>query len=273
MNKGFKLFVLFLFWLNLVKSGFEVDVIWEFDTDGDTAGWGEASVAESDMSVSAFNGTLICSISGSFPYLDSPSLFLTITPRHFVVIRMKYSGVSSTANLLLRSGVAQNGQAQIDANTQYWTARQQMTITSDSGSSRTLYKSANVVDDNPTTYWNSTTKSAAYIIFDLGDYRTITSLRINPIGGTNSPRRCFLQRSITGGIGPFTSVISFTVPSSSSPAAPTTTVNGFSGLARYWKLLILDNYGGDSIGIRDFYLDGYDDSVTVVPFAINNAGG
>jgi hypothetical protein len=147
-----------------------------------------------------------------------------------------------------------------------------MTVSSDSGSISALHNSASVVDGNPTTYWNSTLTSAAYIIFDLGDYRTISSLRITPIGGSISPRRCFLQRSVTGGIGPFTSVISFTVPSSLSPAAPTMTVRGFSGLARYWKLLILDNYGGHTIGIRDFYLDGYDDSVTVVPFAVNNAG-
>ena len=45
----------------------------------------------------------------------------------------------------------------------------------------------------------------------------------------------------------------------------------FEGYARYWRLIIVDNHGGPNIGIREIYLDGYDERVNVVPFDLDNS--
>lgn len=50
------------------------------------------------------------------------------------------------------------------------------------------------------------------------------------------------------------------------------TVSGFSGHARHWRLLIIDNYGAKKIAIREITLNGFDEYISMVPFALNNAG-
>lgn len=60
--------------------------------------------------------------------------------------------------------------------------------------------------------------------------------------------------------------------SNTASTIPEQKVSGFSGFARYWKLLVVDNYGGSTTAIREFNLDGYDDTVTPVPFALVNTG-
>jgi hypothetical protein len=69
-------------------------------------------------------------------------------------------------------------------------------------------------------------------------------------------------------VGPFKTVASFQLINVSEAQ----TVSGFSSHARHWRLLILDNYGGGSIAIREAALAGYDEYISMVPFAIDNSG-
>ena len=47
-------------------------------------------------------------------------------------------------------------------------------------------------------------------------------------------------------------------------------VSAFDGLARYWRLLVIDNYGGPGVGIREVSFWGYSEEVSVSPFSIDN---
>lgn len=189
-----------------VRGQIEVDVAWNFDKTDDTSGWGNATASQSGIAVSSKNGNLVCSTTGTSPVLDSPSLFLEVSTRTFVVLRMSYLGVAQAANLLLRSSASPNSAQQLAFNTQYWSARQRMTIVSSTAGTTPNA----MVDGDPTTTYEANSASAVEIIFDLGDFRQINALRLLPSGTTSSPKRCFLQRSITSGVGPFQTVTSFT---------------------------------------------------------------
>jgi hypothetical protein len=262
----------------------ELDVSWDFNNDRDTQGWGNSTTEEMNMEVKSENGELRCSVIGFNPRLESPRLFLNISRRHYVVIRAKYVGAAQDARLLLRSAGAPSPNQQLDLGTSYWSERQRMVPISSSTASSTSTDKTKLSDDNPQTYFLSTASSAVNVVVDLGSHRWITALRIVPLGDKRSPKRCVLQKSITSGVGPFETVKSFTMTADFSHRTSVTSNNGstldlteqrfagFDGYARYWRLIVLDNYGGSGVGVRELRLDGYDDTVTPVPFKLNNTG-
>jgi hypothetical protein len=140
-----------------------------------------------------------------------------------------------------------------------------------------------LVDGQPATYFLSQASAGVSVVLDMGDARWVTALRITPIGDSRTPQRCVLQHSITGGVGPFETVRSFTLTHLGPRGASTRQgnasdyeeqrISGFSGYARYWRLVVIDNYGGVGVGIREIQLEGYDETVTPVPFLLNNTGG
>lgn len=110
--------------------------------------------------------------------------------------------------------------------------------------------------------------SPEYVVLDVGDFRWITSLTIKSKGDRTSPKNCLLQSSATGGVGPFLTLATFRLADSTDDQ----TVTGFSGHARYFRLMVLDNHGGATINIRQLALDGYSERISVASFAIDNTG-
>lgn len=261
----------------------ELDVSWDFNTDRDLQGWGNSTAEEMNMEVKCENGELRCSIIGFSPKLESPRLFLNVSRRHFVIMRAKYIGAAQNARLLLRSGGVPSPNEQLILGTSYWSHAQRMIPISSSPANSTVYDKAGIADDDLQTYYLSQTSVAANIVLDLGSHRWVSALRLVPVGDIRSPKRCLLQKSITSGVGPFETVKAFTVEVDLSSKIPDTTDGstldaseqrfaGFSGYARYWRVVLLDNYGGSGIGVREVHLEGYDETVTPVPFQLNNTG-
>jgi hypothetical protein len=257
----------------------ELDVSWDFTDRQGASGWGNSTSEVMNMEVKAEHGELRCSIIGHQPKLDSPSLFLNITSRHYVIIRAKYEGAAHDANLLLRSGGGPSPNQQLLLTRSYWEQRLPVIPFSSSIATSPLHDSSKLVDGLPQTYYLSSNPKGVNIVFDLGSYRMITGLRVLPIGDENSPRRCLLQYSITNGIGPFQTVRSFTVAMNQDTLGSTIRSGyneqqfvGFSAYSRYWRLIVLDNYNGASVGIREISLDGYDERVTPVAFKLINNG-
>ena len=260
-----------------INKAHEVDVSWDFNDNNDLLGWGNSTSEEMNMEVKCENGELRCSIIGFAPKLESPRLFLNASRRHFVIIRAKYLGSAQDARLLLRSGGAPSPRQNMDFGTSHWSERSPMVAISSSEANSSQYDRSMIADNKLDTYYLSQASTAINLIFDLGTFRWITAFRINPIGDDRSPKRCLLQQSMSSGVGPFETVKAFTMQGNSTDAGPTLNFEeqrftGFNGYARYWRLIVLDNYGGSGIGIRELYLDGYDETVTPVPFKIDNTG-
>ena len=257
------------------SGGYEIDVSWDF-TDGDFGGWANATFEEMQMEVMSTNGELRCSIKDDAPKIDSPQLFLPIGSRHYVVMRMSYSGASTTAKWLLRSGSTVSGRSHRDFGNTYWAAKlDPVVVTASATTNDTLYGGDHAVDGDKYTYFLGDSPSGVYMILDLGTSRWIKELRMLPLGDANSPKTCLLQRSITMGAGPFETVVQFQVAKVSSTTSSNYTteethVIGFNH-ARYC-LIVLDNHGGDSVGIRELSLHGYDEEIAVLPFDIVNMG-
>ncbi len=74
---------------------------------------------------------------------------------------------------------------------------------------------------------------------------------------------------MTSGSGPFVTVASFQLKNGTTEVQ---TVSGFSGHARHWRLLVIDNYGAKRIALREITLNGYDEYISMAPFDLNNAG-
>lgn len=267
------------------SSQLEYDITWNFDTYPDRykAGWANGSANSIKMEAAVAGGELRCSITGLNPVLDSPSLFLNVTNRHYIVMRAKYTGQSTQARLLLRSGVAPSPEPQNSPITGYWEGRLPTeAIVGTTAPSTSAHPASALFDGSSYTYYESSSKSMTQIVMDLKSFRWIVGLKIFPIGGSESPKRCILMASTTTGVGPFKTVHTFTVQANERAVNAQTTSDGaqlteqyfagFQGYARYWKLLILDNYGGNYTSIRELYLDGYDERVTMVPFDISNTG-
>eukprot|EP01033_Poteriospumella_lacustris_P010559 gene10559-7511_t len=234
------------------------------------------------MEAAVAGGELRCSIKGDNPILDSPSLFLNVSNRHYVVMRAKYNGQSTQGRLLLRSGVAPSPEPQNNPITAYWEGRlQTVPVVGTTDAASSLHTADMLFDDDPYTYYVSNTTKLTSVVMDLRSFRWIVGLRILPYGGNKSPRRCLLMYSTTTGIGPFKTALSFTVQANNQSAdnqtpsmaasLATQHFTGFQGYARYWKLMVLDNYGGNQVAIREVYLEGYDERVTMVPFEVDNS--
>mmetsp|Transcript_6182 Transcript_6182/g.8636 ORF Transcript_6182/g.8636 Transcript_6182/m.8636 type:complete len:1059 (+) Transcript_6182:817-3993(+) len=256
----------------------EVDISWDFDdNDVINSGWGNATREQMDMEVKVREGELRCSIIGYSPKVESPNLFIETTPRHYLTFRTRYTGVASTARWLFRSGNAPSPDQQLILNMNYWTTRSPIRIidATSFNSSHPQYNFAALVDADPYTYYRSNSNAGIFFIFDLQNHRWVSSLRILPFGDSSSPKNCILQSSMTTGVGAFQTVTSFTLVENLvvNGAMQEQVIQGFNGYARYWRLIILNNYGNlNHIGIRDLQLDVHDDTVNVVPFNLDGSG-
>ena len=104
------------------SGGYEIDVSWDF-TAGDLGGWGNSTTEEMQMEITSINDELRCSVVGATPNIDSPLLFIDVTRRHYIVMRMMYFGNNRKAKFLLRSGTSVSGRAHLDHKTSYWSSR------------------------------------------------------------------------------------------------------------------------------------------------------
>ena len=197
--------------------------------------------------------------------LDSPLLRLEMTPFSYVVIRMQYYGAPVKAVLQLMVGPPDTGQPPYSVP---WTARQALRVVDDSGSLANT-SAADAIDGNPYTSWQANSTLGAWLILDLGGDRSVTEIKILTYSNT-SPRRCLLQMSVTSGVGPFRTAASFTVQNDSIGFQSFTGME--VGYARYWKLLVLDDYGGPIVQIFEVEIFGMDNSIANIPFSIPNTG-
>jgi hypothetical protein len=254
----------------------EIDIAWEFNDNQNPyrSGWANASSDLTDVSAQELFGELRCNIIGYNPRLDSPNLYLTVSNRHYIVMRGRYDGQATQGRLLLRSGAQPSSNGPKTAN--WIVERQPMVVVSSTDPVNTASTSANCVDGDMHTLYTANVTNNAQITFDLGSFRLITGMRILGSGDKNSPKRCVLFRSTTVGLGPYEKVALVTLQKNVSTtggyAIEDQSFTGFTGYGRYWKLLLLDNYGGSGLSVREVNLDGYDERVTIVPISIDNSG-
>ena len=221
------------------SGGYEIDVSWDF-TDGDFGGWGNATFEEMQMEIVSSNGELRCSIKDNSPKIDSPQLFLPIGSRHYVVMRMSYSGASTTAKWLLRSGSTVSGRSHRDFSNSYWAAKlDPMVVSASATADDSLYSADNAVDGDKYTYFLGDSPSGVYMILDLGTSRWIKELRMLPLGDANSPKTCLLQRSRTTGAGPFETVTHFHVSKVNTTTSKQLHNRGDSCNRFFWSLTLL----------------------------------
>ena len=245
-----------------------------FDFGSSLEGWAEDGTSvETELIARVEAGELRASLLDRHPVLDSPFVALNITPVHFVVLRMKYTGTPALGRLLfLTPDISSNSSSSsLFVSESFldipWVARQPPSVVS-SAASLSNHPASNVVDGDLTTYFESSITSGAFIIFDLKDYRSVDQINLLSPANTTSPRRCLLQRSLTSGVGPFTTVTSFTLSNTSTSFQ---TISGFvSSSARYWQLLLLDNYGGSSIVLNEVSFGGSDAAIHSISYPIYN---
>eukprot|EP01035_Chromulina_nebulosa_P024544 gene24544-31964_t len=248
---------------------------WDFEeADVLSTGWGNATVVQMEMRVSISSGSLRCAILGYTPKIESPNVYIETTPRHYITFRASYGGAADSARLLIRTGNSPSPDQQSLMNREYWTSRLPMKIIDGTGFLDSVQpKFSLLVDSDPYTYF-STSYTAGFIVFDLQDYRWITSISVLPFGDSSSPKDCVLQYSITSGVGPFQTVSSFTLMENNavSGSMQPQVIQGFNGYARYWRLLTLNNYGAQVTRVREVDLIGHDDTVNVVPIDLDRSG-
>lgn len=280
-------FLLFLTSISPIKGLVEIDVSWDFSNDRDFSGWANATAEEMHLDLKVENGEMSGTVLGqsfsqydSPPHFDSPQLLIDLTRRHYLILRMMYFGSASLGRVLMKSSLSYNRE-HIDHIRQFWRDSIIAHSFSDSGSLSVNHSSNNVLDGNIYTSFTSTKPSAVYIIFDLGEPSWVGKLSILPSGDANSPKTCLLQSSETStGVGPFKTLLTFTLKNNYSLNTNTfdnidtafQQVAGFEGHSRFWRLLILNNYGGPYVSIREITFHGYGDKVGIIPFALNNTG-
>ena len=133
------------------SGGYEIDVSWDF-TNKDLGGWGNSTSEEMQMEITSINDELRCSVVGTSPNIDSPLLFIDVTRRHYIVMRMMYFGNNRKAKFLLRSGTSVSGRAHLDHKTSYWSSRQQMVALYSTTPSSAANAMNNLVDGDKYTY-------------------------------------------------------------------------------------------------------------------------
>eukprot|EP01031_Cornospumella_fuschlensis_P040288 gene40288-49088_t len=162
----------------VVNSEVEVDIAWEFDVNSNRyrSGWANASAEVIDLTAQEDFGELRCRIQGYSPKLDSPTLYLPIMHRHYLVMRARYDGSASQARLLLRSGSQPSPREQSSANTAYWSARQPMKVVTSSAPTSPAFDASKLVDGDPYTYYQANSTSLVEVVLDLQSFRWITEL-------------------------------------------------------------------------------------------------
>ena len=265
----------FLYMHQRCNSDSAVDTAWNFDDGTDLQGWADASAAEMQIAASLNSGEMQGIILGLTPNIASPLMSISVTPRHYIVIRMAYSGRNVLGELLISYGFLNEASQDYSSYRKFtWSDYSTPVAVSGSISSGSGADISATTDSDPSTYYLSAAPAGIFIVYDLGDYRWVTAVKITPLQGSDSPRRCILQRSTSfTDRGPFATVAAFTLNVTTSAGATSVqTITGLSAHARYWKLFIIDNDGGIGVGIRDVSFAGYKDSVDVVPFSLNNLG-
>lgn len=285
----------------------EIDVSWDFDEFEPTlslssltstlypsrlvSGWGNGTEEFIHLRTKVANGELICTILGQQPRLDSPSMYLNVDRRHYLVFRARYEGAAQKARVIMRGTPKASKNFQLLPSSGEWVSSLPLKVLFDSGkvnpnelidseflnedSSRYGFGSSNIIDGLPYSYYLAPSPRTVSVTIDTGVVRHISSIKITPVGGPSSPQRVVLMRSISLGLGPFETVHSFTMslqdlntPQGLKPEI----FKGFEGHARYWKVLFVDNYGGPYIGVREIEIEGYQDQFGVVPFNLKNDG-
>jgi len=251
------------------EARFEVDVAWEFDGI-DRGGWGNATAEEMQMEVRVENHELRASVVGWEPAIDSPPLALDVTRRHYVVLRMMYFGGADTAQLMLKSGGAYRvDRDRVDWGSSYWVRRLQSPRALSASGEEPGYPVANAVDGKEGTSWVARFDPLAtpYIDMDMDERRWVTSVHLFVELNSNTPKRCYLQRSRVHSTGPFETVGDFVVSNSSREQW----FGGINAYGRYWRLRIMSNHGGPTTGIKEVELHGADEEVSIAPFELSNA--
>jgi hypothetical protein len=154
------------------SGGYEVDVSWDF-TGGDLSGWANSTSEEMQMEVTSIMDELRCSIVGASPNIDSPLLFLDVTRRHYIVMRMMYYGNNRKAKFLLRSGSSVSGRSHLDHKTSYWGLRMQTQALFATAATDDAHSMGMAVDNDKYTYYEANQPGGVYVTIDLGDNRWI----------------------------------------------------------------------------------------------------
>ena len=188
-----------------------VDLSWAFGNSSDLQGWADASAAEMQVTVTLTGGEMQGIITGLAPNVASPLMSVTVTLRHYVVIRMAYNGKNTLGELLLSFGPLTASSVDYSSYRKF-TWSDYSTPLALSGSSPSSGSIADTTDSDTSTYYESISTAGVFIVYDLADYRWVTAFKITPMAGPNSPRRCILQRSLSfSERGPYSTVASFTL--------------------------------------------------------------
>jgi len=258
-------FLIFIATTSFGSCSIEVDISWDFDDDN-YRGWANSTSEEMRIETRLQNGELRGIVEGWNPHLDSPILHINTENRHYIVIRLLYYGEALSANLLLRYGP--------EAYTREQKVSSWNNILRTKAISASSYKTDNssvvsATDSDFYTLWSSATAVSNWVVLDMSASHWVTGVEIWASGDLTTPRRCLLQHSVTrSGVGPFETSVSFTLSQTSDRQL----ISGFEGHGRYWRLFIVDTYGGDVASIREVKLNGYDDTIALVPFSVENTG-
>jgi hypothetical protein len=241
-----------------------VDITWDFN-EGVSDGWGNATTEEMGIQLRVENGELRGIISKRNPHIDSPIMFIQSSSRHYLVLRMMYFGGAKKGNLLLKYGPSPTNSKDVDYLKDKWTNDvPHLKYVSCSGGTNPEY----AVDKSLSTEWYSNTTYGNWIVIDSIDYRWVVGIQFSTSGLDSGAKRVLLQQSVTSGNGPFTTVATFNLAKTSG----TQTFRGFQAHSRYWKLFIIDNYGGNSTGLVEVNFLSIAESVATLAFDIDNTG-
>ncbi|CAM9347203.1 unnamed protein product, partial [Phaeothamnion confervicola] len=93
-------YVVFIFVAFFSRAGSrEIEAAWEFLES--TEGWGDAAAEEVGAELHHEGGSLVGTVTGPEPRLDSPPVWLRAIDRHYVALRMSYSGRATALRLEL----------------------------------------------------------------------------------------------------------------------------------------------------------------------------
>eukprot|EP01040_Poterioochromonas_malhamensis_P007147 gene7147-7718_t len=186
MNRFFclSLSIFFIIYPRQISSQREIDVSWDFNSDNDRfrSGWVNATSSTIDLQSRVEGGELRLTFMGWKPRIDSPSLFLNITSRHYLIMRARYGGIASEAQWLFRSGASVSPAEQLLIRTSYWTSRVQTKAIADTGKAAASHSRSLLVDGDPYTAYIASVIPFSVIV-DLGSFRWITRIRIIPNDG------------------------------------------------------------------------------------------
>ena len=202
-----------------VGNDLAIDNSWDF-SDSDlivglpaaSQGWGNANAMyQLDVVLTVRNGLFSGLIVGLKPNFASPLMQIIATPRHYLVMRMNYVGPNTDAEILVRSGALSSAaETFISAPQSQWEADQTVVGLTASNATDILHTVSYSCDGDLHTYYLSNNiSSGVELVYDLGDFRWITQVRIIPVGGINSPKTVLVQMSLSAiGVGPFVTVAS-----------------------------------------------------------------